>query len=114
MSHVSLIIPDTDEIVASLDTRYLPLPLSHTKYYSESSRRWYFKDYLTSHPDPVTLLAPSIGEGDEDDGDADDLDVVDGNNNNDGAKGGLEEVGGVVETTENGSEPKPTYRTTAQ
>ncbi|KAG0297994.1 hypothetical protein BGZ96_003641 [Linnemannia gamsii] len=114
MSHVSLIIPDTDEIVASLDTRYLPLPLSHTKYYSESSRRWYFKDYLTSHPDSVSLLAPSISEGGEDDEDAEDLDVVDGNNNNAGAEGGVEEVGELVKTTENAAEPKPTYRTTVQ
>jgi hypothetical protein len=112
MSHVSLIIPDTDEIVASLDTRYLPLPLSHTKYYSESSRRWYFKDYLTSHPDPVSLLAPSIGE------DMGDLDAVgshnNNNNNNAGAEGGAEEVGGVLRTTEIMAEPKSTYRTTVQ
>ncbi|KAF9151279.1 hypothetical protein BG015_006869 [Linnemannia schmuckeri] len=116
MSHVSLIIPDTDEIVASLDTRYLPLPLSHTKYYSESSRRWYFKDYLASTPDPESLLAPSINEGDSEDEDADDLDVVDNNNNGgEGAvEGGEEVVQEAMETTENAAEPKPTYRTTVQ
>ncbi|KAF8945149.1 hypothetical protein BGZ47_003190 [Haplosporangium gracile] len=116
MSHVSLIIPDTDEIVASLDTRYLPLPLSHTKYYSESSRRWYFKDYLTSTPDPESLLAPSINEGDSEDEDADDLDVVDNNNNGSerAMEDGEEVVQEVMETTENAAEPKPTYRTTLQ
>lgn len=113
MSHVSLIIPDTDEIVASLDTRYLPLPLSHTKYYRHSSRRWYFKDYLTSHPDPESLLAPSIDEGEDED--ADDLDVTDNNNNNAGGGEGavVEEVQGA-EVTENGTEPKPTFRTTVE
>ncbi|OAQ24254.1 hypothetical protein K457DRAFT_129940 [Linnemannia elongata AG-77] len=113
MSHVSLIIPDTDEIVASLDTRYLPLPLSHTKYYRESSRRWYFKDYLSSHPDPESLLAPSINEGESDDEDADDLDVTD-NNNAAGGEGEVVVEEQVAEVTGNGAEPKPTYRTTVQ
>lgn len=113
MSHVSLIIPDTDEIVASLDTRYLPLPLSHTKYYRHASRRWYFKDYLTSHPDPESLLAPSIDEGEDEEEDADDLDVTD-NNNAGGGDGAVVEGEQMAEVTENGAEPKPTFRTTVQ
>ncbi|KAF9126240.1 hypothetical protein BGW39_006758 [Mortierella sp. 14UC] len=119
MSHVSLYIPDADAIVSSLDTQPLPLPLSHMKYFKHSSRRWYFKDYLTSKNDSEKDLAPSIGE-EEDNEDDDDLDATDNNDpsaeeevneeaKEDEARKKEEEEAAVAADD---TQPKPTYRST--
>ncbi|KAF9910707.1 hypothetical protein EC991_005692 [Linnemannia zychae] len=87
------------------------------KYFKESSRRWYFKDYLTSEDDSEDLAYSTDEEDSEDD---DDLDAT----NNDDASAEEEEVNKETEVEANKKEeeeasaaaedtqPKPTYRST--
>ncbi|KAG9064362.1 hypothetical protein KI688_003550 [Linnemannia hyalina] len=70
-------------------------------------------DYLTSQPDPESLLAPSIDEDESEDEDADDLDVTD-NIEAGGEEGSATGEEQSAEVTENGAELKPTYRTSVQ
>ncbi|KAG0366844.1 hypothetical protein BGX24_003512, partial [Mortierella sp. AD032] len=124
MSHVSLYMPDADAIVSSLDTHPLPLPLSHMRFFKDSSRRWYFKDYLTSKNDPEKELAPSIDDDDDDseddDDDSEDDDDLDATDNNDASAEKEELVEEeqkqeeVATATDQDGRPKPTYRTTIQ
>ncbi|KAF9934230.1 hypothetical protein FBU30_002923 [Linnemannia zychae] len=110
MSHVSLYIPDqTDAIVASLDTAGPgQLPLPGRRHFKDPSRRWYFKDYLTSRPDPVSILAPSVHENENDE------DNNNNNNNNLANNDIVEETQGGVAEVEADGQPKPTFRTTVQ